>query len=156
MILTSVWIAGLILGAFVSFVAVNALRDLFPVVLSANKSMVSVLLPTILPFLLSALAVYFSIPWLLSLICGLKAFCFGFCGLGLCIVYGQCSWLLQLLFMFTDLCTLPILLFYWLRYFMGGNRPSRFTNICFGSALFVICSIDRCIISPFAMRLLLF
>ena len=155
-VLTSIWLGGLFMGGFAAFTAVDALQVLFPPTLSAGIFPIFALMSVFLPFLLSALAVYFSVPWLLAVICGVKAFCFGFCGFGLCVVYGSCSWLLHLIFMFTDFCSLPFLYFYWLRFLRRDSRPSWATNVCFGSVLFMICTIDRCIISPFAECLQIF
>ena len=150
-----IWVIGLLLGWFAASACADMLQTLIPALLLADRSPAMILLPTLLPFLLSAFAVYFSLPWLLAVFCGLKAFSFGFCGFGLCMVYGQCSWLIRLLYMFTDICSLPVLYFYWLRYLCGGNRPYWVTNLCFLSILMAICCIDRCVISPFAVRLLL-
>lgn len=147
------WVAGLLLGGVVAAVSQETLSEAFRTASLSGSTLSGIVLPSLLPFLLSALAVYFSAPKFLTFICGVKAFSFAFCGFGLCFVYGQCSWLIRLLLMFTDVFSLPILYFYWTRYSSGERRPSWITNICIFCILLVISSIDHCFISPFTVYL---
>ena len=147
------WITGLLLGWFIATVLVDCLQKTSSWFLCGRKNMLSFLLPAFLPFLISALAVYFSAPGLLFAICATQAFLFGFYGFAVCFIFGQCSWLLRLLFMFTDICSAPILYLYWLRYLYAKSPLSWGTHICFSFCLLVICGIDLYVISPFAEHL---
>lgn len=148
------WILGLLLGMIS---AAGAGDSFFLMMRGADNLTVSIpglLLVTALPFLFTAFAVFFSQPWLLLLLAFMKAFSFGFCAFGIMAVYGTASWLVGFLLMFTDACTMPLLMWLWLRHCdLSGQRFSRDVVVCFAAAL-VLGIIDICLISPFSAMLL--
>lgn len=148
-----IWLAFILAGGIVASLHLECLPGLFHSV-HVGYWYLSAFFPTILPFLFSAFAAYFSKPKLMLPVCFWKAFCFGFCGFGISLVYGQCSWLMRLLLMFSDLCSLPILLFYWLRYAFGKRCPDWCVNVSALSLLLIITTVDYCFISPFTVCLL--
>lgn len=117
-ILAACFLVGLILGIRMSHEAEFS----FSLMRSALKSTVSIvrlLSVLLLPFLFSALAVYFSKPKLLYGIAFLKAFAFGFVSAGINAAFGSAGWLVRLLVMFSDCMSMPILWLYWLRHLPG-------------------------------------
>lgn len=153
LVLVVAWLAFFLAGGIATSLHRGYLPGLFHSAQSGNWYL-SAFFPVFLPFLFSAFAAYFSRPKLMLLICFWKALCFGFCGFGISIAYGQCSWLMRMLLMFSDLCSLPILLCYWSRYAWGNRRPDWCGNVSVLSLLLIITTIDYCFISPFTVRLL--
>ena len=147
------WSVWFLLGTFCAYFTADASKEFFLGILYASGSL-GVLLPGFLPFLITAFAVYCIPTGAILLICSTKAFCFGFCVCGVAVAYGQCSWLICLLTMFTDIFSIPILILYWLRIYGSPQRPSWIVNGCFGFVLLVICSIDHCFVAPFVEYLL--
>ena len=143
------WSAGFFCGGLAALALVDVFRESTFRFVSAYQSPITFWLPTFLPFLFSALAVYLRIPKLLVLICAIKAALFGFCGCSICLSYHQSSWLVLVLFLFTDLCTVPVLYLYWLRSLCAKNSASWSTYLCFGSFFLAICAIDWYFILPF-------
>lgn len=148
------WISGLMLGMIT---AVGAGDSFFLTMRGADLIAVSIpglLLVTLLPFLLTAIAVIFSRPWLLLAVIFCKAFSFGFCTFGILSVYASASWLVQLLLMFTDGCTLPLLMWFWLHHGNLSEKPIfRDFAVCTAAAL-ALGILDICVVSPFAAMLL--
>lgn len=148
------WILGLILGfcfggsAGDSFLLM--MRDLDQMIVSIP----GLLFVTILPFLLTAVAVFLFQPWLLYLLIFGKSFCFGFCICGMMTVFPSVFWMGQLLLMFTDSCSLPFLMWLWLRH--SDFSPKQFAGrylFCMLASL-TLMAMDYCVISPFVTTLL--
>ena len=155
-LLFAFWCAGLLLGIF----AACCMRfDLVPLIRNAvgcPASAIGLLTSAVLPFILSAYAVSFPEPWLLLPISALKAFSFGFCAFGVHFAFGSASWLVRLLFLFSDVCVIPLLFFYWLRHIQDTPaKPDREFWCCVLTAV-AIGMIDYCLISPFLVRLIEF
>lgn len=90
-------------------------------------SIVSLLFTCIFPFLLSALAVFLSFPWLLPVIGFVKAFLLSFVLAGLAFAWGNSAWLLQLYVLSCDLAFLPFLYMFCFRH-VSGETPCFFTE----------------------------
>ena len=149
MVLALSWFLGLLMGAVVSAAASESLVPLMRAAAAGCVSIDRLLTAILLPFLLSALAVYLQEPWLLLLIAFGKAFLVSFLGFGLMAAYGSAGWLLRWLLMFGDCCSLPLLFWYWLRHISGlrkftiaGTAPVLLVAVAIGS-------FDYCIVSPF-------
>ena len=109
-----------------------------------------------LPFLFSAIAVYCSVPGLILLISVLKAIFFAFCCCYLEYFFGSCSWLLRLLLLFSDICSIPVVFFYWLRHFEGNIHFSLQEHLWLSVFLMIVLGIDYFIVTPYAVELLSF
>lgn len=154
LILPLLWSIGLMIGMLA---AAGAGDSFFLMMRGADVSAVSIpglLMITVLPFLLTAIAVSFSQPWLLAVLVFLKAFSYGFCAFGISRVFADADWLVRLLLMFTDGCGLPLLMWLWLRH----NSISRKR---FWSELTVCIAVSVCLgildhyyVSPFLAVLL--
>ena len=148
------WCGGLILG--ISF-ASSADDSTLLMMHSASMSAVSIpglLSILFLPFLLSALAVYLSRSLLLLGVAFVKAFAFGFCAFAVNAAFQSAGWLVCMLLMFSDLCSLPLLVWFWLRHIAGDRRNAAADlAVCAAIALF-IGGFDYCVVSP-ALAMLL-
>ena len=149
-LLVYIWLLGIISGTVIALLCRAGLSLLLVAIYPVIFSLPCKLILSFLPFLLSAFAVYFSRPAWLFLICGTKAALFSFRCAILCLYYGQAGWLARWIFLFSEVCSLPLLLFYCLRSF-GPNRGWRwFEHIIFFLVLVVLILIDYRIVTPYA------
>ena len=154
MVLASSWFLGLVLGIVFSIAAGDPLVSLMRTAVNSRVSISGLLTAILLPFLLSAFAVIFHESWLLILIAFLKAFMFSFVGFGVTVAFRSAGWLVRLLLMFGDCCSLPVLFWYWSRH-VGVQESSSFSAIVVPFALlFCIGSFDFCVVSPFLATLI--
>ena len=148
------WILGLLLGAIYGYRADPSYIHLMRMASSSRTSIVGLILVLYFPLLLSAFAVYSGRPqWLLP-ICFLKTFIFASCGSSLLTVFGSATWLVRMLLQFTDVCTLPFLLWFCLRNITGYNANTRFDFLVCLVAMTILGTLDFCVISPFLASLI--
>lgn len=147
MILILIWCIGFTGGAVVAADAGN-LTSLMRACCESGVSIVSLTLVPLFPFLLSAVAVYFSCHWLLYLTALAKMFSFGFCACAVTGAFGGAGWLIRSLLLFTDFCTVPVLCWFQLRYLSLCRR--RFWADTFGCIFWFlgVCAVDRIWIVP--------
>lgn len=153
MILALCYCAGLAAGAFAAVQAEESLVSWMRTVQLQRVSIVSLLVVALLPFLISAAAVLIAQVRLFYPVCFLKAFSFGFCAGGVYLVFGSAGWLVCGLLLFTDLCSMPLLYLFWQRYIDGSRRLALTDAVLPASLLFLIGSLDHCIITPFLMKI---
>ena len=120
---------------------------------SAIPSMVGAGSVVFLPVLLSAFAVSICEPCLLLVISTFKAFSFSFCAWGVCLAFGQSSWLVLFLFLFSDICLIPALYFYWLRHIRQGSSSGWSNGLLLVYALLIFIA-DYWVVGPF-LRIIL-
>lgn len=143
------WIVGMVIGVFFAHGAKETLMPLIQQSVVSHSTALGSLCAVLLPFLFSALAVSFSEPWLLLLISVYKAFSFTFCASGVGLAFGDSSWLVRILFLFSDLCLIPVLYIYWLRHLRKDSRSRPWElSCCLGWAV-LVCGIDYWFIAPF-------
>lgn len=143
------WLFGVLLGFCAAIFAGNSLSSLMRGSTVGSVSIVRMLVLSSLPFLLSALAVYLSQPWLIFALSFLKAFCFSFCAVGIHLAFGSSGWLVQLLLLFTDCFTIPVLYLYCSKLIQYGVNKA---DTCFLRCLIYACCVgivDYCWIAPF-------
>ena len=150
-ILTCIWLMGLLLGIVLAFTGIDHWTVLPPVVSQLSFASPQKYLFVFLPFLLSGVFAYFSQPGWLYWLCGIKASWFSICCYVLCRYYGQAGWLACELFMFSDICSLPFLFFYWLRC-LSGAKGRSFRDYFIFLPIVAIAIIDYRIISPYAIK----
>jgi hypothetical protein len=142
------WCLGIILGYLAAVSAKSVISDVVQRCVNADLSVVGVLAVTVLPFLMSAFAVSFSEPWLLLFLSTFKAFSFSFCAWGVCLAFGQSSWLVLFLFLFSDIFLIPALYFYWVRH-IHLDRISIWGNGLYILYALAIFALDYWVIGPF-------
>lgn len=143
------WFSGIALGALTGCSAGDSAISLMRAVSDFDVSIVALFFSQVLPFLISAIAVYIHAPWLLLLISFGKAFTFSFCASILTLAYGSAGWLLRLLLMFSDFCLCPVLLLFWARHIFADQKLNL-SDCC--ACLMVIAAIvywDHSFVSPF-------
>lgn len=148
----TLWLSGLLVGTAISYVCrktlILHLTEIYVLFFCGHRR----ILFCLLPFLLSALAVYFSHPGHLYWICGGKAILLAVNCCILCLQYGQAAWLARWMFGFFDACSVPVLFYYWLRNLYNGHRKGNLESIILLLILIALLFIDYRIISPYASR----
>lgn len=153
-ILASVWICGLLLGAvFSGFLS----AELSSVMLSAVRSSVSLfglLAVRLLPFLLSALLLYFSRSRLLYAVIFLKAFLYSYFGTSLLMTCHSAGWVLFGFLTFSDTLISPVLWFFWLRDIDAQSHASYRAHAIGAFFAVAVTCIDYTYIVPYLARLI--
>ena len=154
LLLALCWVAGLLSGVYVFLSAGSSLDSVMRSALTGPVSIVGLLCVTIIPFLLSAFAVYISGPWLLLPVCFGDAFVFSFVSLGVTGCGGYAGWLIRWLLVFSASVSSPLLYLYWLRHLTGRRRFDYWETAWVLCICALIGSVDFRIISPFLARLI--
>lgn len=115
---------------------------------SGAVSIVSLLSVTVLPFLLSASAVFSSCRWLLLPIAFFRAFLLSYVGMGIYGCFGSAGWLFRLLLCFSELFSTPLLYWFWLRCCDPDRGRIAPQGALTGALCLLIGSVDYCLISP--------
>jgi len=143
------WFLGMLLGIPAAVATSEFLVPMMRQSMQCSVSIPGLLAATVVPFLLSALAVSLSEPWLLLIISTFKAFSFSFCACGVSLAFGQSSWLVRFLFLFSDHLLIPLMYLYWMRH-IQDQAVHRAWELygCIGAAL-LIGGIDYFLVAPF-------
>lgn len=151
--LACVLLLGVFCGSIFSGLAEPVLFQLMRTAAESRVSIVCLLPVILLPVVLSAFAVYIGLYWLLIPIAFAKAFCFGYLCSGILILYPYSGPLFAVLFLFTDVLSLPVLCWFWLRCTRG--REPGLQAVAPSVILIVgIGIINDQLISPFLASLL--
>lgn len=152
-ILFACWFTGLGVGILTAIHTSDILTTLMRSAVSQPVSISGLMIAVFLPFLFTALAVSVSESWLLPLICGCKAFSFGYCACGVSLTFGQSSWLLQFLLMFSDHLSVPMLYLFCLRNLKGRSAGLSADVLLFGGWCALVVFMDHRFVSPFLVKL---
>ena len=120
----------------------------------ARVSIMSLITVTSLPFLIAAIAVYLSRLRLLYFICTAKAFLFGYCMMCVSIGFGSAGWLVRGLLLFTEILLQPLLILFCIRHLEGEKRHLWGEFGCCLCLVFLLGSIDHCLVSPYLVMLI--
>jgi hypothetical protein len=149
------WTFGLGFGGLVFRYVGSHLAPWMPLAASCQPSIPGLLFSTLIPFLLSAFAVYLSVPKLLFGICFCKAFLLGYVCCGVFAAFGSAGWLVRWLFLFTDLWGAALLYHYCGRHISGVRTFSPGVLTVYGCLLLVVALTDYGCIVPLLQRCLL-
>ena len=154
-ILALSWNLGFLSGLLIAVNGNSAFFSLMRAAASCRVSIVGLWIVTLLPFLLSVIAIYFSRPYLIPVISFIHAFTFGYCVCGIAVAFGSAGWLVRWLMLFSAGCSSPIIYWFWLRH-ISGTAKSLWTDfaLCAVVILFIT-SLDYRIISPFLANLII-
>ena len=148
------WLFGLGAGGLVFRCSGEHISSLMPLAAAGQLSIVSLLLSTSLPFLLSAFAVHISKPRLLLAVCFSKAFCYGYVVCGVFGFFGARGWLLRCLLLFTDTFACVLLYGFASRH-ISGLRHFRLRSLALCEILLgFLVYLDYSHVSPLLRRLL--
>lgn len=150
------YLAGLVAGVILAAQADSSFSSWMRTAVFQRVSIVSLLSVLFLPFLISAFAVFYGWSFLLYPICFLKSLSFGYCCAGISILFGAAGWLGCWLLLFSQLLAMPILLFYWMRHIDGLQKPLLSEAALLASILYLVGSLDHCLISPFLVKVIEF
>ena len=92
-----------------------------------NEASVSIFAVMLFPFVVSILLVYMRQSWLLTVIALFKSFSFVYVSRILMKDFGSAGWLVQLLIMFSDCASLPLLWWLWCRLLYLKKRETLFS-----------------------------
>lgn len=147
------WIAGILLGFGLFFICRPFLFLQMRSAILQPVSIVGLCSSIFLPLFCTVVSILLNRPILALAVCFIKAASFSFSISWISAIYGAASWLVYMLFMFSDICFLLILFIYWFRFPYSFNAKfKRFfcSAVLFGS---LIALGDYFIISPFLVRL---
>lgn len=152
-ILAFTLLLGYSFGSIVSCFASPILFQLMRTGAMNGVSIVSVLPILLFPFLVSALAVFLRLKWLLLLVAFLKAFLFSYLGSHIFRLFPTSGPLFAVFFLTSDLLSMPVLCWFWFRCISDSDSLVRALIpvffLVFGIGLF-----DYLVTSPFLASLL--
>ncbi len=152
--LGAAWILGLLCGVYSGLCWDGSLVPLMRGCLYDSVSIVCIFCLICLPFMISILASFWNARGLIYLIALGKAFLFSFVSLGVFFSFGAAGWLVQLLLMFHEVCSLPVLFWFWMHCLNQRQEPSALETFSFLSLFFLIASLDSSYVMPFLASLI--
>ena len=141
-ILSLFWTVGLICGFLVFRCAGESAFYLIRQAVCSPVSIASLLISLMLPFLVSALAVYLSKPQFLLIIAFCKAFLMIYVSLCVCHVFGSAGWLVRILYMSGDILSTPLLYRCWLKQIRQDSSFRFAGSTFFFLTVFVVGCVD--------------
>lgn len=154
MLLAASWLAGFLFGSLFFLFCDHSFLPLMHRYLICPVSIVGLILFPFLPFLFSAFAVFLSKPVLLHFIGFWKAFVFSLFSLCFFRAFGSVGWLLRMLLLFTEICSLPLLYGYQ-RICLNASSFPGMELVVFLSVLILLGTVDYGYILPFAADILI-
>ena len=146
LLLISVWIIGLFVGIHLYD---PMYYSLMCSVLLQPVTIVGLLMILFLPLISAYLSFLLHEPIISLIVCFFKAVAFGFTGCFISHKFGSGSWLMRLLFLFSDHCCVIMLFILWFCVFSSfGGRREKFDSVFFLPAV-PIALLDYFVISPF-------
>ncbi len=148
------WVLGLVLGTLFSAGPDASLLIWMRSLLTGRMSIVFMLVFAVLPFLISAYAVFIHRQEILCGVCFCKAFCLAANGVLLQSAFGSAGWLLQPMFQFSDLLLAPVFCWFFLgSYGMTERDVLRRHGICLAWVLAAVL-IGYFVVMPFGADLI--
>ncbi len=146
--------AGLLLGFLCAVRDGPSYFSVMRLAASCRMSIVGLCASLLLPFLLAVYAASNRQIGLICLICGCKAFGFAYIGHMARGAFGSAGWLIQPVLQFHQICFLPVLCGFCLRYAPGKKGSlKRDALICLG-ILALIAAVAYFVVSPFLAGLI--
>ena len=145
---------GLLMGSRLSEALDPSILPMMRASAMQSVSIVSMLSVLLLPFLLSAFFHSTCTAWLIIPICFLKGLCFGFCQTLICSSFAGAGWLVYFLLMFSDILTLPVLIFFWISCLDRAGHTLKRLLFCVAAVLFIV-TVDCQFITPYWISLLI-
>lgn len=153
-ILAFVWLAGFVSGAVLSHLTGTSIISLMRAATESRVSIVELVICNIFPLLLTACAVYYSIPVAAECIIFFRALSYGYIVLGVLTAFGFGGWLIGILLLFSSGIVNSLIL--WLMLCTDKMHNQAFGSsvaVSVSSAL-VVTVVDYLYIAPFLVRIL--
>lgn len=146
------WFIGLFCGLCLSYCSLGSVSSLVRMAFLQPVSTVGLLGVIFLPLLISATTVFLSLYWFLPILAGVKAFSFAFVMRAVCQAFASGYPLAYAMLCFSEMCTIPLLILFWLRYANGRIWKVGEIAAYFAVAAVIFCT-DYWVISPFVAGL---
>ncbi len=147
-------LGGLLFGSFLAVRLPESNFSWMHAVPLHRASIVGMLTASLLPFLLTACAVSFSLNWAVIPLAFCKTSLFSLFSVLTILSYGGCGWLVRLLLLFSDIVSLPILMWLWIRILQGKCGSSFRTILVCAAAGMAVTVFDYLVISPYLAYLI--
>lgn len=145
---------GILSGSFLAVCFGQTYGDLMRSAAISGMSVGGSAIAVFLPLLLCVVCIHCGRPKLLYGICFFKSLMLGFGAMGCFYAFGAGSWLVRLLFQFTDLISFPILCWFMLRCITGTGKQIG-KDLMLSAIIFAIAGfLDLFYISPFLVMLI--
>lgn len=132
-ILAFLWIIGVLLGMIIPAITRHTDPSFGRLYLTSYLSSGSAVGLLLVPFLVSAVCIYFDLPWICFPLAFLKAFCFGYCFSSVFLSFHQAGWLVALLLLPCNMLENTVFLV-----FTSQHIPEKRKDVLFWT---VICSV---------------
>ena len=154
LLLAIIWFLGLVSGKHYSQQASNTYLLLMRTASDFRLSIVGLAASVFLPFIISALAVYFAKPAVIYVLAYLYALSFSYTGCCLRMLFLNAGWLIQFMLLFSHCISIPFYCWFSMRY-INGRKPTFIRDLWIGIAVTsVVGAIDILVISPFLTALI--
>lgn len=150
------FLSGSLFGLYFYFVSGPSFSSLMRSMYCSSVSIVGLCFATVLPYLLSVFAVYFSAPALMLLIGFCKAFLTAFVSIDIHLSFGSAGWLACILFLFSDYLLMPVYYSFWHHHISGEWSLCILEIIAAVSFSLLVACIDYRFIFPLWEKLIIF
>ncbi len=146
------WVVGMVCGFGLFWYGQCSVGALMRGIFLCPVSIVPLLTVCVIPFLVTAYAVFLSEPWILFAACFGKAVLFSFVFSGIGLSYGSAGWLMRMLLFGDSVCVI-LLYVLWSRS-LSGRKTSRWMFLTFLGLSLGAYWMDCYIIAPFLASLI--
>lgn len=152
-VLLLIWAFGLFAGIYFYILVKPPIFLQMRSVIFQPVSIVGLIFSLFLPLLCTYVAVSLNKPIIILIVCFFKAVAFGFTYSWISVLFGSASWLVRLLFMFSDYCFLHVLFALWIQ-FSSKHHDFKAYDFCFSILLaLIVTAADYLLVSPFVIGL---
>jgi len=144
--------AGLVFGSRLYVDSEASVASLMRVSGIQNVSIVSHLSVLLLPFIFSAFISSTRAVWMILPVSFLKGLSFGFSQAAICSSFAGAGWLIYFFLMFSNIMTLPVLVFFWIRTLNGNAHTMSPLFYCVLAVLLII-AVDHHFMNPYCVSL---
>ena len=148
------WTSGLLAGQFLLLRADASVYSLLRSAVSQPTSIAGLFVTAVTPFIFYSIAVSFSRPWLLVLLCFTRSLMFSYIVLGIAVSFWASSWLIRWIFLFSQCALVSLEYWYWRHYVSGEHGSDVVVFIFLISIVFLIVSLDYGVVLPFGAHFL--
>lgn len=146
-------VSGILLGVSISYSSDLILFSMMHRMLTSPVTIVGLVSVNLLPFLITAIAICLSKPYLIFLLAFFKCFLYAFVRCGISIYFFQAGWLIGALLL-SDSIVIALLHWYWIRHLHAFRKNAiKDMAFCLLVAL-ATCLIDNLWVSPFLITLI--
>ena len=121
-ILAFAWLLGIISGGYWAVGAGESFRKLLMIAPFSPASLAGLSCSAVLVVLISGFAILMNQPWMILLLAFFKGICLGILGIGAALSFSPGGWLISFLFVFSDVCSLPMIFWFWIHPFSSGRN----------------------------------